>query len=106
MQGVYARKPAIERFIEKTRNDKSGCLLWAASKIPSGYGRFDNQYAHRFAWEYVYGKIPPGLFILHKCDNPSCVNVSHLFLGTQKDNIEDMRKKGRHPKIRPKSEIQ
>lgn len=49
-------------------------------------------------WEEIFGKIPKGLSILHKCDNPSCINPAHLFLGTQADNIKDMRSKGRNPK--------
>lgn len=50
---------------------------------------------HRLAWESVHGPIPPGLFILHMCDNPPCYNVEHLRVGTQKDNIADAISKGR-----------
>jgi len=54
------------------------------------------QTTHRIAWQFAYGEIPDGLFVLHKCDNKLCVNVSHLFLGTNEDNIHDMVKKRRH----------
>ncbi len=51
--------------------------------------------AHRVAWEKSNGPIPLGLFVLHRCDNPACVNVEHLFLGTKRDNAEDAIAKGR-----------
>lgn len=51
--------------------------------------------AHRASWSFHYGEIPEGMLICHKCDNPPCVNIDHLFLGTPKDNIQDAIKKGR-----------
>lgn len=53
--------------------------------------------AHRKAWADANGPIPEGVCILHKCDNPPCINVEHLFLGTQADNVADMNAKGRNP---------
>ena len=51
---------------------------------------------HRYMWTQKYGPIPDGLMVCHKCDNPACMNTDHLFLGTARDNAQDMAKKGRH----------
>ena len=65
------------------------CWVWTGSKVGKGYGQ------HRRSWKIHFGEIPDGLYVLHKCDNPLCVNPSHLFLGTPKDNVQDMLEKGR-----------
>lgn len=78
-----------------------GCWLWTGATHEFGYGQFRSRTsntphkAHRAAWEYVVGPIPPGMSVLHRCDVPPCVNPAHLFLGTQMDNIHDMISKGR-----------
>jgi len=68
--------------------------------MANGYGELrldgETRYAHRVAYELIYGSIPQGLFVLHRCDNPPCVNPDHLFLGTMRDNVQDAVKKGRH----------
>lgn len=76
------------------------CWQWLASNISGEYGQFrsnqfDSAYAHRTSYELYVGPITDDLLVLHKCDNPSCVNPEHLFLGTQADNVRDMDNKGR-----------
>lgn len=75
----------------------SECIEWSGRRMPSGYGRVGGQrYAHRVAWESAHGPIPQGMSVLHRCDNPSCINIEHLFIGTQRDNMADCVSKGRH----------
>ena len=91
-----------ERFWAKV--DKSGdCWEWTGGKMRGGYGSFKDDggktvYAHRISWAINCGRIPKGLCVCHHCDNPNCVNPSHLFLGTDKDNKQDSMGKGRHAK--------
>lgn len=74
------------------------CIIFQGAKDKNGYGwqrKNGERKAHRAAWVEENGPIPEGMWVLHKCDNPSCVNPKHLFLGTAKDNSDDMRNKGR-----------
>ncbi len=95
------KRPVGSAFLDGV--DKSGgddaCWNWKYSITTGGYGQFSigghPNYCHRYAYRLEYGEIPDGLSVLHKCDNRKCCNPKHLFLGTQKDNLEDMRRKGR-----------
>lgn len=76
-----------------------GCWIFNGPVAGKGYGSLrwagKQQYAHRLSFEMHIGPIKKGLFVLHRCDNPPCVNPAHLFLGTNQDNMDDMVAKGR-----------
>lgn len=94
-----AKTPTKRLFEKAVKNDETGCLEWIAASVPFGYGviayKGKQQYAHRVAWQLKNGDIPSGMYVLHKCDNPRCINTDHLFLGTLSDNTQDMIKKNR-----------
>ena len=100
--GIYVRKliPAEDRFHKKYVVDvETGCWEWSGTTGTFGYGAFSinngTMKAHRYSYELHYGSIPKGMKVCHTCDNPSCVNPEHLFLGTQSDNMKDMLNKDR-----------
>lgn len=78
-----------------------GCWLWTGAKNSRGYGQTasglkgKSKLAHRASYEHFYGPIPDGLYVLHRCDVPHCVNPQHLFVGTAADNMQDAVRKGR-----------
>lgn len=89
---------ALDRLNRKSTPDANGCLCFTGF-LRGGYGRISHNHrnflAHRLAWELKYGPIPDGQCVLHKCDNPKCVNTDHLFLGTRIDNNADKVAKNR-----------
>jgi hypothetical protein len=89
----------LSNVIEVNGPLHSKCLFWAGARLESGYGRIwwktKAISTHRASWEAHNGPIPDGLCVLHHCDNPPCINPSHLFLGTMSDNSADMVAKGR-----------
>lgn len=90
--------PVEHRFWTKVQKS-NGCWLWTGTKTKGygmilGPGRLPLQ-AHRVAWTLIFGHIPDGLSVLHHCDVPLCVKPTHLWLGTQADNLADARAKGR-----------
>lgn len=99
------KKPVVDRFwarVDKT-SSPSGCWVWTGCHNMKGYGVFSSfgnfssgVMCHRISWTLVKGEIENGLCVLHRCDNPSCVNPDHLFLGTKLDNNKDAVDKLRH----------
>ena len=92
------RRTIEERFWEKV-NKTDDCWEWTAHKLFNGYGRFSvhgkPDYSHRIAWQLASGKYPTGKQVLHTCDNPGCVKIDHLFLGTLRENMADRGAKNR-----------
>jgi hypothetical protein len=98
------RTPLQDRLCKRLHVAPNGCWEWQGYRDKNGYGRirktgpdgtWDMISPHRAMWEIVFGPIPDGLWVLHRCDNPPCANPAHLFLGTNGDNQADMTAKGR-----------
>lgn len=96
---AVAHKPSLEERFWSKVNRTDTCWLWTACVDKDGYGmiRVDrkNKRAHRLAYELTIGPIPDGMVVCHRCDTPTCVRPGHLFLGTDRDNMDDCISKGR-----------
>jgi hypothetical protein len=94
----YKPKPLFDRLHRRAVVGME-CWGWDGALNTRGYAtlRVNGRgvLAHRVSWQVHYGPVPPGLCVLHQCDNPTCTNPAHLFLGTKRDNTHDMLRKGR-----------
>lgn len=100
-KGPYSATIAI-RLAARLVRARNGCLEWTGAVGHAGYGRINRgrrgagwSPTHRVAWELEHGPVPDGMGVLHRCDNPPCCEVSHLFLGSQQVNTQDMMSKDR-----------
>lgn len=93
------RKPIEERIAKFTKRNSMGCLEWTGALSSTGYAVINvdkrQMRVTRLLWERTNGAIPAGRYMCHRCDNPKCVEISHLFAGTANQNMQDAKKKGR-----------
>lgn len=106
---MYSPNESVQRRVQdalKLFSDNSECWVWPKSKTKAGYGQLSTSngsaqkvelhYAHRVSFFLKHGPFDRKMHICHHCDNPSCFNPSHLFIGTAKENCADCKRKGRN----------
>jgi hypothetical protein len=100
----HSRRSLLDRLMSRVIFGLSDCWHFCGSRNQGGYGRLTvdgrMQVVHRLSYELFVGRIPDGMFVCHRCDNPSCINPDHLWLGTRSENAIDCFRKGRHPLAR------
>lgn len=96
---IYRHTSVKDMILERIEKVDNGCWLWKGSVGSNGYGKINNKgqhlSAHRASYTVFKGAIPKGKHVCHSCDIRTCVNPDHLWIGTQRDNIQDMIEKGR-----------
>ncbi len=102
MSAIHVTENLIDRFFKLLgtgTKQPNGCILWLRHRDTGGYGQMEvdgrGARAHRVSYSIFVGPIPDGLWVLHRCDVRNCINPAHFFLGTRRDNINDMLAKGR-----------
>ncbi len=92
-------RPLVEKFMSRLDKDESGCWLWRGVLRASGHAHWRTRqyrdYAHRWSYRLFRGEIPAGAFVCHTCDVAHCVNPDHLYIGSHRDNMRDMKERGR-----------
>jgi hypothetical protein len=94
---------SIADIISRWKLAPNGCHEWSGTRNKGGYPLLNykgrTRLAARLIWEWRFGPIPTGMLLCHHCDNPPCINFDHLFLGTAKDNSDDMIRKKKDGKV-------
>jgi len=90
----------LSKIFDHVRKDENDCWLWLNGYNSAGYGVVwdgkKQQLAHRISYVQCIGSLNKNLYVLHRCDNRRCINPAHLFVGSHKQNMEDMQNKSRH----------
>lgn len=96
---AISQLPVMQRLLLSVAVDNWGCWIWQKSRNRDGYGlvgvKGTARHAHRVMAEHLYGPLKTKQYVCHSCDEPSCVNPAHLWVGDQQQNMNDMTRKGR-----------